>query len=82
MARALRIEQPGAWYHVTGRGNERKDRTEITFSTWRANSHTLKALHAGSSAHDKPLLPGSCAREPPERLVVAVVRRIRASDAS
>src|SRR5881628_1690594 len=25
MARALRIEQPGAWYHVTGRGNERKD---------------------------------------------------------
>ena len=25
MARALRIQQPGAWYHVTARGNERKD---------------------------------------------------------
>ena len=25
MARALRIQQPSAWYHVTARGNERKD---------------------------------------------------------
>jgi REP-associated tyrosine transposase len=24
MARALRIERPGGWYHVTARGNERK----------------------------------------------------------
>ena len=24
MARALRIEQPGGWYHLTARGNERK----------------------------------------------------------
>jgi len=25
MARPLRIEYPGAFYHVTSRGNERKD---------------------------------------------------------
>ena len=25
MARALRIHQPGAWYHITARGNERRD---------------------------------------------------------
>src|SRR5947207_15065787 len=25
MARALRIFQPGAWFHVTARANERKD---------------------------------------------------------
>src|SRR6267142_3424372 len=24
MARPLRIERPGAWYHVTGRGTERR----------------------------------------------------------
>ena len=24
MARALRIERAGAWYHITARGNERK----------------------------------------------------------
>jgi REP element-mobilizing transposase RayT len=24
MARLLRIEQPGGWYHVSARGNERK----------------------------------------------------------
>ena len=24
MARPLRLEYPGAWYHLTGRGNERK----------------------------------------------------------
>ncbi len=24
MARALRVEFPGAWYHVTARGNERR----------------------------------------------------------
>jgi REP element-mobilizing transposase RayT len=25
MARALRIEYPGAWYHVTSRGNEQRN---------------------------------------------------------
>ncbi|MEA3360333.1 MAG: addiction module toxin RelE, partial [Thermodesulfobacteriota bacterium] len=25
MVRPLRIEYPGAWYHVTSRGNERKN---------------------------------------------------------
>jgi len=25
MARTLRIQYPGAWYHVTSHGNERKD---------------------------------------------------------
>ena len=25
MGRSLRIEYPGAYYHVTSRGNERKD---------------------------------------------------------
>jgi putative transposase len=24
MARPIRIERPGAWYHVTARGNERR----------------------------------------------------------
>jgi REP element-mobilizing transposase RayT len=25
MSRPLRIERPGGWYHVTARGNERRD---------------------------------------------------------
>ena len=48
MARALRIEYPGAFYHVTSRGNERKD---IIFSE-RDREQFLSYLESATVRHD------------------------------
>jgi len=40
MARQLRIEFPGAFYHVTSRGNERK----ATFKSQRGSGRKLKEI--------------------------------------
>jgi len=40
MARPLRIERPGGWYHVTARGNERR----AIFRDERDRRHFLELL--------------------------------------
>ncbi len=40
MARPLRIEYPGAWYHVTARGNERR----AIFRSARDREHFIELL--------------------------------------
>ena len=40
MARPLRIEKPGGWYHVTARGNERKP----IYRDHRDREHFLKIM--------------------------------------
>ena len=43
MVRPLRCEFPGTWYHVTARGNERKD----IFRNDRDREHFLKVVAGG-----------------------------------
>ena len=40
MARPLRIVRPGGWYHITGRGNERK----AIYRSERDRRHFLELL--------------------------------------
>jgi len=42
MARPLRIEHPGGWYHVTARGNERR----AIFRDDRDRAHFLELLES------------------------------------
>ena len=48
MARPLRIERPGAWYHITVRGNERKD----VFRDDRDRQHWCELLGEGAGRFD------------------------------
>ena len=47
MARPLRIEQAGAWYHVTGRGLERRH----IFADAKDRSHWVGLLAQASGEH-------------------------------
>ena len=48
MARPLRITYPGAFYHVTSRGNERKD----VFKSKRAREKLLEYFESATKRYD------------------------------
>ena len=48
MARPLRIEYPGAFYHVTSRGNERKD----VFKSQRDREKFLAYLESATERYE------------------------------
>ncbi|MBW1771551.1 MAG: transposase [Deltaproteobacteria bacterium] len=46
MGRPLRVQYPGAWYHITSRGNERK-------AIFKSNSGREKFLSYLASPHER-----------------------------
>jgi len=65
MARALRIEPPGVWHHVTARGNERK----AIFRTERDRAHFKDVMVAsierfGLLLHAWALMAGNVKEQP------------------